>query len=156
MQTSSERNETINRGDLRHQIADGLLYTHSRLNANAKKTLEAASFLYALIELLEEKGLLSIEELDARKEVVAERLLEQYRQDGNGVMLQDPEYDKYGFAQAGRDRLRQPGSPLPGSLLPIALCPVQTGHPRGHRAVGPGPALPDRPQRPWHVQPPGS
>ncbi len=45
----------------------GLLYTHTRINDNTKKTLEAASFLYALIELLHEKGLISIEELDERK-----------------------------------------------------------------------------------------
>ena len=41
---------------LRRQIADGLLYTHSRLNANQRKTLEAASFLYALVELLSERA----------------------------------------------------------------------------------------------------
>jgi Fe-S-cluster containining protein len=84
-------------GDLRQQIADGLLYTHSRLNANQRKTLEAASFLYALVELLNEKGLLTINELDARKEAVAQRLTEQLRREGNGAMFQDPEYDKYAF-----------------------------------------------------------
>ena len=51
--------------DLRRHIAQGL-YTHSRLNANTSRTLEAMSFLYALIELLEEKGLITIAELDAR------------------------------------------------------------------------------------------
>jgi Fe-S-cluster containining protein len=85
--------------DLRQQIANGLLYTHSRLNANTGRTLETASFLYALVELLSEKELLSIEELDERKRVVGQRLVEQYRQNGNGVMLQDPEYDKYTFEQ---------------------------------------------------------
>ena len=38
--------------DLRQEVAEGLLYAHSRLNANTGKTLEAASFLYALVELL--------------------------------------------------------------------------------------------------------
>jgi Fe-S-cluster containining protein len=83
--------------DLHQKVAEGLLYTHSRLSAGAKKTLEASSFLYALIELLNEKGLLTIEELDARKEVVAERLMKRFRENGSGVMLQDPEYDKYAF-----------------------------------------------------------
>jgi hypothetical protein len=88
------------RDDLcRQQIAEGLLYTHSRLNANTAKTLEAAAFLYALVELLNEKGILSIEELDERKRVVGQRLAEQYKQAGDGVMLQDPEYDKYHFDQ---------------------------------------------------------
>jgi hypothetical protein len=85
--------------DLRQAVAEGLLCTHGRINANTRKTLEAASFLYALVELLEEKGLISIEELDERKRVVGKRLAEQFRQDGNGVMLQDPEYDKYSFEQ---------------------------------------------------------
>ena len=85
--------------DLRRAVAEGLLYTHSRLNADTKKTLETASFLYALIELLSEKGLIAVEELDARKEVVARRLLQRFRGDGGGVMLQDPEYDKYTFDQ---------------------------------------------------------
>jgi hypothetical protein len=31
--------------DLRQEVAEGLLYTHSRLNANTSKTLEASSFL---------------------------------------------------------------------------------------------------------------
>jgi hypothetical protein len=85
--------------DLRQQIVQGLLYTHSRLNANTSRTLEATSFLYALIELLEEKGLISIAELDERKRVVGQRLVERLRQSGNGVMLQEPVYDKYTFEQ---------------------------------------------------------
>jgi Fe-S-cluster containining protein len=83
--------------NLRREIVEGLLHTHSRLNTTAKKTLEAASFLYALVELLNEKGFITTEELDERKRVVGERLVEQYRKNGNGVVLQDPEYDKYTF-----------------------------------------------------------
>jgi hypothetical protein len=83
--------------DLRQQVAEGLLYAHSRLNANTGKTLEAASFLYALIELLSERGFISIEELDERKRVVGQRLAKQFSDKGMGVMLQDSEYDKYTF-----------------------------------------------------------
>jgi hypothetical protein len=36
---------------MRRAIAEGLLYTHTRLNTNTRKTLESASFLYALAEL---------------------------------------------------------------------------------------------------------
>lgn len=84
-------------GDLWEQVAEGLLYTHSRLNANTSKTLESASFLYALVEILQEKGIISIDELDERKRVVGQRLVEQLREQGTGVMLQDPDYDKYMF-----------------------------------------------------------
>jgi hypothetical protein len=83
--------------DLRRQVAEGLLYAHSRLSANTGKTLEATSFLYALIELLSEKGLISIDELDERKRAVGQRLVEQLREKGAGVVFQDPEFDKYAF-----------------------------------------------------------
>jgi hypothetical protein len=83
--------------DLRQAVAEGLLYTHSRLNANTGKTLEAAAFLYALVELLSERGLVSVEELDERKKIVGQRLAQQFRDKGMGVMLQEPEADKYAF-----------------------------------------------------------
>ncbi len=65
--------------NLRQCIANGLLDAHSRLNANTSKTLEAASFLYALVELLSDKGLITVEELDERKRVVGQRLMAQLR-----------------------------------------------------------------------------
>lgn len=97
MQSSNDCNQTVKTADLRQSIADGLLYTHTRLNANQRKALEAASFLYALVELLNEKGLITIAELDERKAVVAQRLTEQVRREGNGALVQEPEYDKYNF-----------------------------------------------------------
>jgi len=80
-----------------NKLSSGLLYTHTRINANTRKTLESASFLYALIELLNEKGILSIEELDERKKQVAKRLVKKFVKSGIGLMCQDPEYDKYTF-----------------------------------------------------------
>jgi len=78
-------------------LSSGLLYTHSRINDNTSKALESTSFLYALIELLLEKGLLTIEELDDRKRQVAERLVKRFVDSGLGLMYQDPEFDKYTF-----------------------------------------------------------
>lgn len=78
-------------------LSSGLLYTHTRVNDNTKKILESASFLYALIELLSEKGLISIDELDERKKLVAERLVRRFTESGLGLMYQAPEYDKYTF-----------------------------------------------------------
>ncbi len=75
----------------------GLRYCHIRINANTGKNLEIASFLYALIELLNEKGILTIEDLDERKKQVAERLVQNFKESGIGLMYQDPEYDKYTF-----------------------------------------------------------
>lgn len=80
------------------QVAEGFLYTHARLNDNTQATLDAASFLYGLVELLHEKQLISIEELDQRKGEVAARLARKNREKGIGVLLQEPESDKYSFA----------------------------------------------------------
>jgi len=85
--------------DLRRDITRGLLYTHRRLGANTAKNMETASFLYALVEILNDKGIIDVDELDRRKQAVARRLVEQFRKNGSGVMLQDPEYDKYNFSQ---------------------------------------------------------
>jgi Fe-S-cluster containining protein len=79
------------------QVAEGLLYTHARLSENTRATLEASSFLYGLIELLHERQLVSIDELDRRQREVAERLGRKNAEKRVGVLLQDPEYDKYTF-----------------------------------------------------------
>lgn len=83
--------------DLRQELAQGLFYTHARLSQNTNKTLEASAFLFSLVELLSEKGLISIQELDERKKIVADRLIAQLKEKGLGVMLQQTEEDKYAF-----------------------------------------------------------
>jgi Fe-S-cluster containining protein len=88
--------------ELRQEVANGLLYTHSRANANTSRALENASFLYALIELLKEKGIISIEELEERKATVGKRVESRFIGKGMGVMLQEPEQDKYSFQSEAR------------------------------------------------------
>ena len=83
---------------LRGKTSRGAFFEpHHRLNAGTAKVLEASSFVYSLIELLHEKGLISIEELDTRQKEVAARLEEQLRLNGAPVILQEPEQDKYRF-----------------------------------------------------------
>lgn len=79
------------------ELAEGLFYIHTRLSQNTNRILEASSFLYSLIELLTEKGAITIPELDDRKKIVGERLVAELKAKGLGVMLQDPEEDKYAF-----------------------------------------------------------
>lgn len=83
---------------LRQEFAEGLLYTHARLSENTKTTLEASAFLFGLIELLNEQGLLSIDALDERKRIIAARLITKNSSKGVGVLLQEPEHDKYAFS----------------------------------------------------------
>lgn len=96
---SSRRGEEKGDDHMWQETAKGLRYCHKRLNANTGKTLENSAFLYALVELLVEKGLLTIEDLDERKKKIAARLVEQFKESGLGLMYQEPEYDKYGFQQ---------------------------------------------------------
>jgi Fe-S-cluster containining protein len=96
MKQETSVNQVTN-ASFRSEIAGGLRYTHTRANANTAKLLEVASFAYAAIEILSERGLISIEELDQRKKVIADRLVEKFRQEGIGAAYQDPEYDKYSF-----------------------------------------------------------
>jgi Fe-S-cluster containining protein len=80
---------------LRREVADGIAYLHTRLGATTGRSLEAASFLYALIELLVERDLLGIDQLDARKAVVAQRLARRYAEKDAGVAVQESPHDKY-------------------------------------------------------------
>lgn len=97
MQVANQANVVELLDELRDQVSGGLLYTHYRTNTNTSKTLEVTAFAYALIELLIEKGLLTEAELNDRKRQVMERLAEKFRDNGMGVIRQEPEYDKYTF-----------------------------------------------------------
>ncbi len=96
--TASEPSNLLE--DLRNDVAEGLMFSHSRENANTSKVLEVASFSYALIELLMERGLISVEELDERKKQVGARLVEKFAEKGMGVALTDDENDKYAYEGA--------------------------------------------------------
>ena len=91
---SSDENSTDTLLKVQKDLSLGLLYTHNRINANVSKTLESTSFLYALIELLIEKGLLTTEDLDERKRQVAERLVKRFVDSGLGLMYHGHDYEK--------------------------------------------------------------
>lgn len=80
-----------------NSTSSGFLYTHARLNDNTQKTLQNSSFLFALIELLEKKGLITIDEIDEKKKEVAQRLLQKFSESGLGLLYQEPEMEKYTF-----------------------------------------------------------
>lgn len=84
---------------LRQETVEGLLYCHSRLSAEGSRLLECSSFLYALVELLAEKQIIGLPELDERKRKVAERLVKRFLDVGMGVALQKEEESKYEFSR---------------------------------------------------------
>lgn len=83
--------------ELRQEVTRGFLYANTRANHNTGKALQVASFCYALIELLEEKNILTVAEVDDRKKTVADRLVKKFKDEGIGAVYQDPECDKYSF-----------------------------------------------------------
>lgn len=83
--------------ELREEVVEGLRYVHGQLGANTGKSLEASAFLYALIELLIERGVITEKELNERKVTVAGRLVEKFQKTGMGAAFQEKEEDKYGF-----------------------------------------------------------
>lgn len=85
---------------VRDEVAAGLRYAHFRADANTGKLLEVASFLYAAIDLLREKGLIDVAELDRRKADASANLVEKFTERGMGVVYQKPERDKYAFEGA--------------------------------------------------------
>src|SRR5262245_49702201 len=84
----------------RAEVAGGLRYAHFRADANTRKLLEVASFLYASIDLLNRKGIFDLAELDEHKKQAAANLVEKFSEHGMGVVYQKPEYDKYKFGGA--------------------------------------------------------
>ena len=78
-------------------ITSGLLYTHMRINDTTQRTLQNSAFLFALIEMLDEKGIISIKDLDERKKAVADRLVKKFVEKGIGLLYQSEEEDKYAF-----------------------------------------------------------
>ena len=84
---------------MREEFTAGLLYAHNRVNADSAKLLETTAFLHAALELLAERGLISIDELDERKRAVAERLVRVFLKRGMGVVLLEPDADKYTYPE---------------------------------------------------------
>jgi len=81
------------------EFIDGLLYCHYQLNANASKLFEALAYSYSLIEVLIAKGIIGIEELNQRKDAVAQRIAEQFQQEQIGVRMYDKGTDKYNLKE---------------------------------------------------------
>jgi hypothetical protein len=85
---------------LREQSAEGLLYAHRRLNGNSVKLLEINSLLEALIDALVAEGIVDRDALEERKGRILSHMGVEFIKEGMGVVLQDPEHDKYSFSGA--------------------------------------------------------
>jgi Fe-S-cluster containining protein len=73
----------------------GLMYCHRQMNVQATELFDVTTYLYSLAELLVGKGVVGIDELNRRKEIVAPRLAERLREQQVGVWIDDQSGDKY-------------------------------------------------------------
>jgi Fe-S-cluster containining protein len=90
---------------LRAELVAGVQGSLERDTAESGRLLETTSTLHAMIELLAERGLISIEELTGRRVEAKERLAEEFFDQGMGVtLLGIPHPDKYTYkVPAGAD-----------------------------------------------------
>jgi Fe-S-cluster containining protein len=86
--------------ELERQLDRGLLHTHTQSSAHVEQLLRLASTTYALIDLLVERGFLSIEEVQAQMAIVEERLRQSEFARGLQVVLAQDTRDKYDPAVA--------------------------------------------------------
>ena len=81
----------------RNDLIEGLLYVHGRLNMNARMSLQAHAWLMGLVEVLDEKGSIDKQTIEAKAKPIADTLSQHFMKEGNGVYLQEPNTDKYSY-----------------------------------------------------------
>jgi hypothetical protein len=81
----------------RDELIRGLLYAHNRANANTAQVHEANAAVQALIEVLEDAGVLDRAELEQRRRDARVRLQREYVDRGMAVAVQEFEVSKYEF-----------------------------------------------------------
>ncbi len=112
-------------------VAGGLAYLHHRSNEISQRTLEAASFTYALIEILVEKEIISLDEINTRQKPVATRLLKRFIKHDAGIAIQEPNQDKYTFSQVAKidceDRVHLCKSACCKMVFPLSQQDIEEG-----------------------------
>lgn len=80
---------------LERQVQRGFLHTHTGLSQNHDHLLQLASTVFAMVDLFVERGLLSLEEVQAQARLTRERLAQSELGRGFGFVLQKDPRDKY-------------------------------------------------------------
>lgn len=82
-------------GDLERDLARGLIAAHTSIGSTGADIQMLATHLYALTELLIERGTLSLHELDARKSRLAPQMAAHLREKWVGARMLADDADKY-------------------------------------------------------------
>ncbi|MCG8422415.1 MAG: YkgJ family cysteine cluster protein [Proteobacteria bacterium] len=86
--------------ELQRQLLRGFLHTHTRLSSNYSNLFQVASAVYAIVDLLVARGLLTMEEVEAQVRTVQERLSESPFGAGMQFTMQREAGDKYDGREA--------------------------------------------------------
>lgn len=82
------------------ELVEGFVNTYFQLDANIGRTYQASVHLYALIDLLVDKGVIRKDEFEKRMLAVEKRLKDSYREAGAGVLLhENADVDKYSLKE---------------------------------------------------------
>jgi Fe-S-cluster containining protein len=85
--------------DLRQEVVQGFLYSHSRMNANTQLAVENQALLAALVERLSQKGVLEADELAEPQQRAVAALRQKLSENCLGMMIHEQGEDKYGLEQ---------------------------------------------------------
>lgn len=78
------------------ELLTGFHSTYQRVGQAADKAKEAATYSFALAELLVRKGVLGVDELEASRRTIDQRMTEELRTRGLTISLTEDPADKYG------------------------------------------------------------
>jgi hypothetical protein len=78
-------------------VLRGLLYTHSRANANTSELCHAAATVETLVDLLAEEGVLERDAFDQRRQSTEGRLRRDFFERGMAVAMQEFDVGKHEF-----------------------------------------------------------
>jgi hypothetical protein len=76
-------------------LAKGLIFAHNAIGNNIVSIQKVAAHLYALTEALVNKGVLSLYEVDQRKQTIDQQMMAQMREKWMGARMLADENDKY-------------------------------------------------------------
>jgi hypothetical protein len=88
--------------EIHRQVRGALLYTHHRADTNTDALREAAASLYAVIDLLIDRGVIDRAAFDERRRTFLDRISAQFKERGMGAIRLVPEIDKYTYENNGR------------------------------------------------------
>jgi Fe-S-cluster containining protein len=88
---------------LERQVERGSLFTHTALSNNADRINEAEAFLFGLIDLLIDRGVITQEDVTEKTEAVRQEMVERGETLGPGVVMRVDNENRKGFIPVNCD-----------------------------------------------------